>query len=168
MLLPCRRLDCCDDLACHAELRKGTKGRKFIRTIITDRLEESDHPLLHNVLAVCPDEKVGACFGAHEVTVLVDKIIECLIAVTASNAIQQLLVRTTIEDAAFHSIVCERIFFGVRFSRIQLLGHGLFIIQQGRLLIAVKNHTMHRLSQKIPREADGTVPPHTTNVLDLL
>ena len=74
MLLPGGRLNGGDDLALHAQLRKGAEGGQAVGLKIPDGLIQADHPLLHNVLVIRTDEKIAAGLGANKVFIFIQQI----------------------------------------------------------------------------------------------
>ena len=51
---------------------------ELVRPEIAERLEQADHALLHDVLVICADQKVGSRLGSDEVLVLVKQIFRCV------------------------------------------------------------------------------------------
>ena len=78
MLLSRRGLDGGDDLAGDADFGKGMEGGELVRPEIAERLEQADHALLHDVLVIRADQKVGSRLGSDEVLVLVKQIFRCV------------------------------------------------------------------------------------------
>ena len=93
MLLPGGRLDGSDDLPGHAELRKGTEGRKLVIAEVTDGFVKANHTFLYNILPICTNEEVRTGFCPHKITVLVDEIIKCRLIVIILDLQQDFLIR---------------------------------------------------------------------------
>ena len=72
MFLPCSRLDGRNDLPRDAQLRKGPERRQLIISKVADRLVETNHAFLNNILAVCANQKIGSSLGSYEVPVFID------------------------------------------------------------------------------------------------
>ena len=99
MFLTGRRLDCCDDLTRHAELRKSAERRELVVAEVADGLVEADHALLDDVLAVGTDEEIRTRLGTDEVPVLVDQIIQCDLIVVFLDIQEDLFVRQILVSA---------------------------------------------------------------------
>ena len=75
VLLPRRGLDRGDDLAGDAQLGERPERRQLLPPEVPNGLVEADHPLLDDILAIGPDQKVRLGFDSDEVAVLVDQIL---------------------------------------------------------------------------------------------
>ena len=137
-----RCLDRSDDLTRHTELGECAEGREFVLAKIANRLEESDHPLLYDILTIRSDQEVGTRFGAHKIAVLVDEIVERLIALTGADVHEQFLITAAVIDAALCRRFFRLLFLCVELACLQFIDSFLLLIQHRLLLIAVKNHTI--------------------------
>src|SRR5450759_2417155 len=71
-------LDCGDYLPGDADLGESLEGRITVAPVIADSLIKADHPLLHDVLPVRADQKVGARLHAYEHLVSLQHGHKCL------------------------------------------------------------------------------------------
>jgi len=75
MFFPVGRLHRAVELSVDAQLRKMEKGCLPVRPVIPDRLKQSDHPLLNQIIRISANQKHCICLTKHQRLVLFKDII---------------------------------------------------------------------------------------------